>query len=188
MKAQVRDTRLDAIKIIEPQVFTDQRGFFMEAYRADRYAELGLPGRFVQVNQSGSVRNVVRGLHFQWDPPMAKLMRVIEGTAFLVAVDIRHDSSARGQWVGIEASAGNRLQLFAPASFARGFAVLSEFAQIEYLTTGIYNPAGEGGIRWNEPEIGVEWPVDNPILSQKDERAQSLQEWLARDESRLFHL
>lgn len=129
----------DNVVVLEPEIFQDKRGFFTEVYRVDQLKELGIPHQFVQMNHSGSVKNVLRGLHFQWEPPMGKLMRVIKGTAFLVAVDIRKGSPTLGQWVGVEASDENRLQVWAPANFARGFCVLSDFAEIEYSCTGIYN-------------------------------------------------
>jgi len=186
VKITIHSTSIDAVKIVEPQVFQDDRGFFMEVFRTDQFGEVGLPTQFVQLNHSGSVKNVVRGLHFQWAPPMGKLMRVTRGTAFLVAVDIRKGSPTLGKWVGVEASAENRLQFWAPASFARGFCVLSEFAEIQYLCTGIYSNLGESGILWNDPAIGIEWPVKNPILSNKDMKAQSLAEWLKAKDSDNF--
>jgi dTDP-4-dehydrorhamnose 3,5-epimerase len=176
----------DKVVVLKTKVFEDERGFFLEAYRSDQLEEMGLPSEYVQDNHSGSVKGVVRGLHFQWDPMLAKLMRVTVGTAFLVAVDIRKGSPTLGQWVGIEASAENSLQMFAPAGFARGFCVLSEFAEIQYKCTGIYNPKGESGILWNDERIGIEWPVDNPLLSEKDRKAQTLTEWLQRPESDHF--
>jgi dTDP-4-dehydrorhamnose 3,5-epimerase len=128
----------------------------------------------------------VRGLHFQWDPPMGKLMRVSQGSAYLVAVDIRRGSPTLGKWVGVEASAENRRQVWAPAGFARGFCVLSDVAEIQYKCTGIYSNKGESGIRWDDPDIGVEWPVQDPLLSEKDRKAQTLAQWLSRPESGNF--
>lgn len=186
MKFIVESRHLDGAVVLAGGVFEDERGFFLESYRKDQFLELGLPGDFVQDNHSGSVKGVVRGLHFQWDPPMAKLMRVTVGRAFLVAVDIRFDSPTLGQWVGVEASAADRRQLFAPAGFARGFCVLSDFAEIQYKCTGIYNSRGESGIRWNDPGIGVRWPVEHPQLSAKDAAAQTLEEWLRKPEARSF--
>ncbi len=188
MRFDVRPTEIPAVRLVVPEAFEDERGFFMEVYRRDTFEALGLPTDFVQLNHSRSVRNVVRGLHFQWDPPMGKLMRVTVGRAFLVAVDLRLDSPTLGRWVGVEASAENRIQVWAPASFARGFAVLSDVAEVEYLCTGTYNPAAESGIRWDDPEIGIAWPVDpgEAILSAKDRAAQSLGDWLARPEARHF--
>lgn len=177
---------LNGIVVLQPRVFEDDRGFFLEAFRADEFADLGLPTRFVQDNHSGSVLGVLRGLHFQWDPPMGKLMRVTAGAAFLVAVDIRHGSPTLGRWIGREVTAENRLQVWAPAGFARGFGVLSETAEIQYLCTGVYNADGESGIAWDDPQIGVEWPITDPQLSAKDTDAQSLAEWLEREESRHF--
>lgn len=186
MPFAIEPTDLDEVKIVVPKAMRDDRGFFMEVYRQDLFAELGLPDRFLQLNLSRSSRGVLRGLHFQWNPPMGKLMRVAHGRAFLVAVDIRVGSPTIGRWVGLEMSSEEPRQLWAPASFARGFCVLSDHAEIEYLTTGTYNKATESGVRWNDPAIGIEWPVVNPILSAQDESAQSLREWLARPESANF--
>ena len=186
MPFAITDTALPEVKIVVPALMPDERGFFMEVFRADLFAGLGLPDRFRQLNHSRSVRGVVRGLHFQWDPPMGKLMRVVAGTAFLVAVDIRPGSPTLGRWVGVEVSATEPRHLWAPASFARGFCVLSEVAEIEYLTTGTYNHATESGIAWNDPQIGIDWPTSSPILSAKDASAQSLAEWLARPEAANF--
>jgi dTDP-4-dehydrorhamnose 3,5-epimerase len=186
MPFTIEPTALDEVKVVVPKLMPDDRGFFMEVYRRDLFEQLGLPDRFVQLNQSRSSRNVVRGLHFQWDPPMGKLMRVTVGRAFLVAVDIRVGSPTLGRWVGIDANADEPRQLWAPASFARGFCVLSEVAEIEYLTTGTYNRAAESGIRWNDPAVGIDWPVKEPLLSAKDAAAQTLADWLARPEAASF--
>ena len=186
MRIQAEKTDIQGLIIVKPEVFGDDRGFFSEVYRKDQFEQLGLPGDFVQLNHSKSTRNVLRGLHFQWKPPMGKLMRVTVGTAFLVAVDIRKGSPTLGQWAGYEISAENKLNIWAPAGFARGFCVLSEFAEIEYLTTGIYNGECEAGIAWNDPEISVDWPVNDPILSEKDQKAQLLSDWLKKDESNYF--
>jgi dTDP-4-dehydrorhamnose 3,5-epimerase len=178
LKIRIESTHLNGLVVLIPEVFEDERGFFMETFRADQFKEYGLPYEFVQDNHSRSAKGVLRGLHFQWDPPMAKLMRVTHGTAFLVAVDIREGSPTLGKWYGLEVSAQNKKQVFAPAGFARGFCVLSDFAEIEYKCTGIYNSKGESGIRWDDPDIGVEWPIQNPMLSTKDASAQSLSRWL----------
>jgi len=186
MKVEIESEYLNGLKVLSPGVFEDKRGFFLEVYRADQFQELGLTDVFVQDNHSGSQMGVLRGLHFQWDPPMGKLMRVSVGKAFLVAVDIRKGSPSLGKWFGIEVSAENKKQVWAPAGFARGFCVLSEFAEIQYKCTGIYNPQGESGILWNDPEIGIEWPIKNPVLSDKDRNAQSLSQWLNRKESDFY--
>ena len=178
MPFRIESEHLGAIKVIVPQVFEDHRGYFMETYRKDTFTELGIPYEFLQDNHSRSVKGVIRGLHFQWQPAMAKLMRVTVGSVFLVAVDIRKGSPTLGQWFGLEVSAENKRQVWAPAGFARGFCVLSDVAELQYKCTAIYNPAAEGSIRWNDPEIGIEWPVAHPILSEKDANAQSLAEWL----------
>ncbi|OYN74365.1 dTDP-4-dehydrorhamnose 3,5-epimerase [Mycolicibacterium sphagni] len=189
MKLTVHETAIPEVLVVEHEVFEDERGFFMEVYRADQFAahaNLGLPSEFVQLNHSRSARHVTRGLHFQWEPPMGKLMRVPRGEAFLVAVDIRPDSPTLGRYESIVANDRNRLQLWAPASFARGFCTLSEFAEVEYLTTGTYNSAAESGIRWNDPDIGIQWPIEEPVLSRKDSEAQSLADWLKRPEAQAF--
>jgi len=186
MQISIEKTPIEDVVVVKAEVFEDERGFFMEVYRSDQFEALGLPGQFVQDNHSRSARNVVRGLHFQWEPPMGKLMRVTYGSAFLVAVDIRKGSPTLGEWFGLEASAENKKQVWAPAGCARGFCVLSDFAEIQYKCTGIYNSSAESGILWNDPEIGIEWPIDNPVLSQKDENAPTLAQWLEREESNQF--
>ncbi len=187
MQIRLEQTALGgAVKVLAPERFQDHRGFFTEVFRQDQLIELGLPIQVAQFNHSGSIQNVLRGLHFQWEPAMGKLMRVTRGAAFLVAVDIRKNSPTLGQWFGIEASEENNYLVWAPASFARGFAVTSEFAEIQYFCTGTYNNQAESGILWNDPEIGIEWPVQDPILSDKDRSAQTLAQWLARPESEQF--
>ena len=186
MKLNVESTHLGNVTVLVPEIFQDSRGFFMETFREDQFESLGLPTRFVQDNHSRSAKGVVRGLHFQWDPPMGKLMRVTVGEAFLVAVDIRTGSPTLGQWVGVLASAENRRQVWAPAGFARGFCVLSDAAEIQYKCTGLYNNKAESGIRWDDPAIGIKWPITEPLVSDKDRQAQTLEEWLSRPESRHF--
>lgn len=186
MQIKVESRQLRDVAVIVPDIFQDARGFFMETFREDQFKELGLPYHFVQDNHSRSTRGVIRGLHFQWDPPMGKLMRVTLGSAFLVAVDIRKGSPTLGQWAGIEASAENRRQVWAPAGFARGFCVLSDVAEIQYKCTGIYSSLAESSIRWDDPKIGVAWPITDPSISERDRNAQSLDAWLAREESNQF--
>lgn len=186
MQISIQKTEIDDVVIVKPDFFQDERGFFSEIFRTDQFEELGLPTDFVQLNHSGSVKGVTRGLHFQWDPPMGKLMRVPRGTAFLVAVDIRKGSPTMGKWFGLEVSEENRLQVWAPAGFARGFCVLSDYAEIQYLCTGTYNNKGESGILWNDPEIGIKWPVKGPILSEKDMNAQTQAQWLESETSKNF--
>src|ERR1700674_2171610 len=159
MRITIESQHLNGIIVLtHPDVFEDERGFFVEVFRADQFAELGLPTAFVQENHSYSRKGVLRGLHFQWEPPMGKLMRVTRGTAFLVAVDARRGSPSVGKWVGIEASAENRKQMWAPASFARGFCALSDDVEVQYLCTGVYNSKAESAIRWDDPDIGIAWP------------------------------
>ena len=186
MHIKIDSKHLGGIVVLAPEVFEDERGFFMEVYRDDQFRELGLPTIFTQDNHSRSAKNVLRGLHFQWDPPMGKLMRVTHGSAFLVAVDIRKGSPTIGKWFGLEVSARDKKQVWAPAGFARGFCVLSDYAEIQYKCTGTYNSKAEGGILWNDPAIGIKWPVSNPVLSGKDAAAQTLDQWLKSPNSDNF--
>lgn len=186
MEIRIESRHLGDVVVLVPEVFQDSRGFFMETFREDQFKALGLPYQFVQDNHSRSVKGVLRGLHFQWAPPMGKLMRVSLGAAFLVAVDIRKGSPTLGKWVGVEASAENRRQVWAPAGFARGFCVLSDVAEIQYKCTGFYNSKAESGIRWDDPEIGIQWPLSDVQLSEKDRKAQTLAQWLARPEAEHF--
>ena len=187
MEIRVESRHLEDVVVVVPEMFQDNRGFFMETFRRDQFAYLGLPTEFVQDNHSRSCKGVIRGLHFQWEPPMGKLMRVSLGEAFLVAVDIRKNSPTLGKWVGVHASAANRRQVWAPAGFARGFCTLSDAVEIQYKCTGIYNNKAESAIRWNDPAIGIDWPIEDPIVSEKDQRAQSLSEWLSTPESDHFN-
>ena len=188
MSIHIESRHLNDIVVLKPDTLADERGFFLEAYRADEFRELGLPTDFLQDNHSRSKKGVIRGLHFQYDRPMGKLMRVTLGTAYLVAVDIRKGSPTVGRWVGLEVSDQNRLQVWAPAGFARGFYVLSDHAELQYKCTAIYNRKGETGIRWNDPQVGVEWPIasNEAVLSEKDRKAQSLAEWLASPQADLL--
>jgi dTDP-4-dehydrorhamnose 3,5-epimerase len=185
---RVEAKHLNDVFVVIPDIFQDGRGFFIETFREDQFKAMGLPHHFVQDNHSRSAHGVIRGLHFQWDPPMGKLMRVTQGRAFLVAVDIRKGSPTLGKWVGVEASAENRRQVWAPAGFARGFCVLSESAEIQYKCTGIYNNKCESGILWNDPQIGIEWPISaaEASLSEKDKGAQTLAQWLTTANSDNF--
>jgi dTDP-4-dehydrorhamnose 3,5-epimerase len=188
MQIGIKSKSLGDVAVLVPEAFRDSRGFFMETYREDQFSKLGLPTRFVQDNHSRSTKGVVRGLHFQWDPPMGKLMRVTLGSAFLVAVDIRKGSPTLGQWTGVEASAENLYQVWAPAGFARGFCVLSDYAEIQYKCTGHYNSKAESGILWNDEALKIEWPLpaSQVQLSEKDKNAQTLAQWLASPESDNF--
>ena len=187
MRIQIKSQHLNGLVVLShPDVFEDERGFFVEVFRADQFAELGLPTAFVQDNHSRSAKGVVRGLHFQWEPPMGKLMRVTVGSAYLVAVDIRKGSPTLGKWFGIEVSAENKLQVWAPAGFARGFCVLSQAAEIQYKCTGIYSSKAESGICWDDPEIGITWPAGDVQLSEKDKKAPTLSQWLATPDSENF--
>ena len=180
---RIESTHLRDIAVIVPDVYEDDRGYFMETFREDQFRELGLPTNFVQDNHSFSRKGVIRGLHFQWNPPMGKLMRVTRGVAFLVAVDVRLGSPTVGQWFGIEASDENKRQVWAPAGFARGFCALTDQVHVQYKCTGIYNSKAESAIRWDDSDIGIKWPLQDAIVSAKDKNARSLQNWLASDEA-----
>ncbi len=167
-------TGLPGCVVIEPAVFGDARGFFYEAWNAQRYAEHGLPAAFVQSNVSVSSRGVLRGLHYQWPNPQGKLVSVLEGEVYDVAVDIRRGSPHFGRWTAAILSAENRRQFWIPEGFAHGFVVLSERALFSYLCTAPYDKAADAGIRWNDAAIGVDWPEASPLLSDKDAAAPFL--------------
>lgn len=186
MQIKVETRSLRDVAVVVPEIYQDERGFFAETFRADQFKALGLPTEFVQDNHSRSAKGVVRGLHFQWAPPLGKLMRVTVGAAFLVAVDIRKGSPTLGQWVGVEASAENRRCVWAPAGFARGFCALSDGTEIQYKCTGLYNGRAESAIRWNDPAIGIKWPLTDVLVSDKDRKARTLADWLASPESENF--
>ena len=165
-------TKLKDCVIIEPKVFGDDRGFFLETFQADRYADLAvitLP--FVQDNHSSSSKGVLRGLHFQKTKPQGKLVRVVRGEVYDVAVDIRQGSLTYGQWEAVILSEENKTQFWVPPGFAHGFLVLSETADFEYKCTDYYDPSDEGSLLWNDPDLNIPWPTDNPKLSEKDENA-----------------
>lgn len=168
MTVKVLKTSLPDVLIIEPRVFEDKRGFFIETYHQKRYSEGGIDGIFVQDNHSHSVSGILRGLHFQLKHPQAKLVQVVSGAIFDVAVDIRRGSPYFGQWTGVHLSVENHRQIFVPEGFAHGFCVLSETADVLYKCTDFYFPDDEGGILWSDPDINIELPIQAPILSEKD--------------------
>lgn len=166
---QITDTKIEGAKIIQPKVFGDARGFFLETFEKKRYQEmLDIDLDFVQDNHSRSSRGVLRGLHFQKINPQGKLVRVVRGEVFDVAVDIRPDSPTYGAWEGVILSEENKTQFWLPPGLAHGFVVLSDVADFEYKCTDYYNPANEGCLLWNDPALGIEWPLENPLLSEKD--------------------
>lgn len=173
---EIRPTRLAGVVLLQPKVFGDQRGFFMETWNRQRYIEAGLPGDFVQDNLSFSRRGVLRGLHFQQPNPQGKLVSVLQGSVFDVAVDIRRGSPTFGRWEGYDLSGENRQQLYVPEGFAHGFCVTSETALFAYKCTRYYAPEHEGSIRWNDPDIGIDWPISDVELSAKDRDAPRLQD------------
>ena len=170
----IRTTLKDCV-IIEPKVFGDERGFFLETFQSDRYAELaGISLPFVQDNHSRSSKGVLRGLHFQKTKPQGKLVRVVRGEVYDVAVDIRSGSATYGQWEAVILSEENKTQFWVPPGFAHGFVVLSETADFEYKCTDYYDPSDEGSLLWNDPDLNIPWPIDNPKLSEKDANAPLL--------------
>jgi len=170
------ETGIPGLIIIEPVVHGDDRGFFMETWNAARYEAAGLPGRFVQSNLSRSGAGVIRGLHFQNPEPQGKLVSVLEGRVFDVAVDIRPDSPTFQQWAGVELSAQNHRQLYVPEGFAHGFCVLGETALLQYFCTAFFRPEFDRGIAWNDPDIAIRWPIEPGQLSSKDASAPRLSE------------
>lgn len=169
--------KIPDVLLIEPKIFEDSRGFFLETYREELFTQAGITDRFIQDNHSSSQKGVLRGLHYQIRHPQGKLVRVIQGEIFDVAVDIRKSSATFGQWVGAYLSAQNKNQLWVPPGFAHGFYVVSEVAQVTYKVNNLYAPEWERSILWNDPEIGIEWPISGnsaPSLSQKDMDAFAL--------------
>lgn len=174
---KVIKTAIEGVLIIQPKVFGDARGFFLENWNQARYADAGIPGTFVQDNRSHSAKGVLRGLHFQKQYPQGKLVFVTSGSVFDVAVDIRKDSPTFGQWVGVTLTAEEHQQFYVPAGLAHGFCVLSETADFHYKCTEYYHPEDEGCIRWDDPDIGIQWPLtEAPSLSPKDAKGSYLKD------------
>lgn len=178
---KVIDTKIPDVKIIEPQVFGDERGFFMETWQQKKFEELvtGKPTTFVQDNHSKSKKGILRGLHYQTENTQGKLVRVISGEVFDVAVDIRKDSPTFGQWVGVYLSADNKRQLWIPEGFAHGFYVTSDEAEFVYKCTNYYNPSSELSLKWNDKVLNIDWPLNGePLLSEKDQHGINLSEFV----------
>lgn len=172
-KITVETCEIEGLKVVTPAVFGDERGYFMETYNYNDYKEAGIDMEFVQDNQSMSKKGVLRGLHFQINFPQDKLVRVVSGEVFDVAVDLREGSKTFGKWFGVVLSAENKKQFFIPKNFAHGFVVLSDTAEFAYKCTDFYHPNDEGGLAWNDPEIGVKWPIPADmqlIISDKDQK------------------
>ncbi len=179
MQFHIVPTRIEGVLIIEPRLFRDARGFFMESYNRRAFAELGIPQEFVQDNHSRSVKGVIRGLHYQdMRAPQTKLVRCTLGRVWDVVVDLRVGSPTFGQWEAVELSAENARMLLVPIGFAHGFAVLSEVAEVQYKCDGYYAPDAEGAIRWDDPDLAIPWPIEAPLLSQKDAAAPTLRAYL----------
>jgi len=185
MSLQFHETGLPGVVLIEPQVFRDARGFFLETFHAGKYAVAGIPETFVQDNHSRSVKDTLRGLHLQWRRPQGKLVRVVRGEIWDVAVDLRRELPSFGRWTAATLSADNFHQLYVPPGCAHGFCVLSEIAEVQYKCTEFYDPSDEVGIAYNDPALAIPWPVTEPVLSARDQRHGTLKELLARlDEGR----
>lgn len=166
---QVLPTTLQDVVIVEPKVFGDERGFFLEIYNQATFAKLGLPTEFVQDNHSGSQKGVLRGLHYQIQQPQGKLVRALRGAIYDVAVDLRRGSKQFGQWVGVELTAENKRQLWVPPGFAHGFLTLTDWVEVSYKVTQLYAPQHERSLLWNDPALGIAWPLEGePTLSAKD--------------------
>ena len=173
---KVHAGKIPGVRIVEPSVHGDERGFFMESYSRDRYAEAGIPGEFVQDNVSLSAKGILRGLHLQHPNAQGKLCFVLEGEVFDVAVDVRVGSPTFGQWEGVTLSSENKRQLYVPPGFAHGFCVLSERAMFSYKCSDFYAARSEIGVAWDDPEIGIQWPIQSPRLSDKDQQNRRLQD------------
>ncbi len=182
-KFQFLETEIQGVYVIEPTVFGDDRGYFMETYNFNEFKEAGLDMIFVQDNQSKSKKGVLRGLHFQTRNAQGKLVRVIKGEVYDVAVDLREGSETFGKWHGVLLSAENKRQFYIPEGFAHGFLVVSDEAEFVYKCTNFYDPSSEGGLRWNDPDIGIDWPVTPDmkiLLSDKDQKQPFLKDWMNR--------
>ncbi|MBO7718604.1 MAG: dTDP-4-dehydrorhamnose 3,5-epimerase [Methanosphaera sp.] len=178
-KFKFNQTSIEGVYVIEPTVFGDERGYFMETYQKEEFSAAGIDAEFVQDNQSKSKKGVLRGLHFQYTQPQGKLVRVIRGEVFDVAVDLRRNSSTYGKWEGVILSEDNKKQFYIPPGFAHGFVVLSDTAEFTYKCTDYYKADDEGGIKWDDEEIAIDWPIDNldeVILSDKDKKWLPLSE------------
>lgn len=173
---KVIETALPGARILEPQVFGDTRGFFYESYNKAKWIEAGIDVDFVQSNVSRSARGVLRGLHYQWPNPQGKLVSVLEGEVYDVAVDIRRGSPTFGQSTGVMLTSDNHRHFWVPEGFAHGFCVLSEFATFTYQCTALYDPKADAGIRWNDAALGIDWPLSEPLLSDKDGKTPLLED------------
>lgn len=173
---KILETPLQGALVLEPDVFGDSRGFFYESYNQTKFRDAGIDGNFVQSNVSRSSKGTLRGLHYQWPNPQGKLVSVLQGEVYDVAVDIRHGSPTFGQWVGVMLSGENHRHIWIPEGFAHGFCVLSESAIFTYQCTALYDRAADAGIRWNDSELGIDWPISEPLLSEKDQKSPFLRD------------
>ena len=178
MKLRVTATPLDGLRVVEIEYFKDERGFLVESWNKKDFAAAGLTDEFVQENHSASVAGVIRGMHYQnMSAPLAKLVRCTVGRILDVAIDLRASSPTFGKWFSVELSAENKKLVYIPVGFAHGYATLSDYCEVQYKQTGYYRPDAEGGIAWNDPEIRIAWPADNPVLSKRDQHLPSFREY-----------
>jgi dTDP-4-dehydrorhamnose 3,5-epimerase len=177
MPLELISEHLNGLKLLTPKKFGDQRGWFIESWREDDMEKHNIDAHFVQDNHSMSTKGVLRGLHFQHTPPQGKLIRITRGLAQVVEVDIRIDSPTFGEWVSFDISEENHHVLWIPAGFANGFLALSEVVEVQYKVTNYWNPTGESNIRYDDPDIGIKWKLDNPITSERDKNASTLKDW-----------
>ena len=186
MKITVTKTPLDGVVLIDTKFFQDERGFFIESWHQRDYADAGLTMTFVQDGHSRSMRGVLRGMHYQdMTAPMGKLLRCTLGAIFDVAVDLRVGSPTLGKWFAVELNADSKRQIYIPAGFAHGFQALSEHVEVQYLQTGFYTPSAEGTLAWNDPDVGIPWPLPTPTLSARDQKGMTLEQYLQKPAFRL---
>lgn len=186
MGLEVISEDLNGLILFQPKVFGDERGFFMESYKQSEFEKLGIPTDFKQDNHSKSAKGVLRGMHFQWDEPMGKLIRVTAGSALIAELDIRHNSPSLGEYKIYQINSDNKHVLWIPAGFANAFLSLEDGTELQYKCTAEWNPKAESGILWNDPALGIDWGIDNASLSEKDATAQTLEQWLEKPESKNF--
>ena len=181
MKTKITQTPLDGLVIVDIDYFHDERGFFIESWHKRDFAAAGLDMEFVQEGHSRSGHKVLRGMHYQdMTAPMGKLLRCTVGRIFDVAVDLRTSSATCGKWFAVELSADNQRQFYVPPGFAHGFATLSDVAEVQYKQTGFYTPSSEGNLAWNDPDVGIDWPISDPILSKRDQNGRSLKDYMRK--------
>ena len=186
MPLEIIDKSLNGLVLFQPKVYSDDRGYFFESWRSDEFEEFGINVNFKQDNNSFSKKNVLRGMHFQWDKPQGKLLRITNGSALVVELDIRPNSPTLGKWKSFNINAANKHILWIPPGFANSFLSLEDNTEVQYKCTEYWNPKAEGTILWNDPDLQIEWNIKSPIISQKDSEGMTLNQWLKKKESQIF--